>query len=266
MDDLRKMVAEFLRQVEVSICSVLKKEKDRFLTAEKLLANYQNARSAWESGSIDHTRGITEAVNEMCLAKCFLEIDEGICACIEYERAIPSTEKTIDFFVKTTEGTGIYFDVKTVHPIEKDAWKRYQRAIERGYFSPNTQLILDSDFLGGEIAHEFFASRERFLEHTIEFEKKIEAIRDRDQFFFRMVFCGDGFRWRKDQLEDFADFYLNGRHRQDDPFADMEGHYLRENELALSRNIHDFCYLERKPRRVTPSKFVCGVRGPPLFS
>jgi hypothetical protein len=266
MNDLKKMVADLLRQVDASVCLFLKAETDRFPSAAKLLANYERARSAWVNGLVTHTRGITEVVNELCVAKHFLETNEGVCAYVEYEPRIADTDQSIDFLVKTIEGASIYFDVKTVHPLERDAWERYQRARERGYFTENAQLILDSDFMGGEIAHDFFASRERFLEYTIEFENKINLVPDRNQFFFRMVFCGDGFRWRKDQLEDFADFYFNRRHCRDDPFGDMEAHYIRERGISLAYNINDFCYFERKQRRVTPTKFVCGVRGPAVFS
>jgi hypothetical protein len=37
-----------------------------------------------------------------------------------------------------------------------------------------------------------------------------------------LVFCGNGVRWHRSNLEDFADFYHAGKHRQDDPFALME--------------------------------------------
>lgn len=266
MEESRKLIAEFLRQVDVSICSVLRGEETRFPSAEKLLRKYQAEQAAWENHSIEHARGITEIINEMCLAKCFLEVNKGNCtSIIEYKRAIPGTTKTIDFFVKTTQGSCIYFDVKTVHPIEKNSWERYQRAMQYGYFTRNTELILDSEYSGGEIAHDLFASREKFLQYTIDFEEKIELIRDREQLFFRMVFCGDGFHWRKDHLEDFADFYRTGRHRPDDKFSSMEAHYLNEQGIVLSRTIHDFCYLQRKPPQTVPNEVVWRVRGPAIF-
>lgn len=266
MEELKTMIAGFLRRVDSSICMFLTAERDRFPSVDTLLARYRDAQSSWTTGSIDHTRGLTEVVNEMCVAKWILERDDGACASIEYEPKISGTDKSIDFLVRTAEGAAIYFDVKTVHPLSRDAWDRFQRAKERGYFTKNTALILDSDFMGGEIAHDFFASRQRFLEHTSEFETKITLVPDQEKRFFQMVFCGDGFRWRRDQLEDFVDFYLNQRHRRDDPFADMEAHYLDEQGIQLARNIHGFCYMERKQQSVVPATFVCGVRGPAPFS
>ena len=73
-------------------------------------------------------------------------------------------------------------------------------------FPKNTELVLDQEFEGGEIFHDYFAARGRFLEYTKEFEEKIEQILHHDQYIFKMVFCGNG-KWHQSHLEDFADFY-----------------------------------------------------------
>ena len=57
----------------------------------------------------------------------------------------------------------------------------------------------------------------------------------------------------------------NGKHRQDDPFAEMEKHFWDTKGMTLPRKIHYFCYLERAPRCVVPTKCVFKVRGPAVF-
>jgi len=184
---------------------------------------------------------------------------------VEYEPSLDGSKKTIDFLFHTTEGNRIFYDVKTIHPEDKDTWERYQRAKEKGLFTPGTHLMLDEEWEGGLLAHQQFASRERFLEHTLELEEKIRCVTNRYDActYFRMVFCGDGFQWRKDHIEDFADTYFTGGSSWDH-FAMMEAHYLREKGLSFERTIHGFCYLERARRLPEPTAFDCDVRGPQL--
>ena len=127
--------------------------------------------------------------------------------------------------------------------------------------------MLDEEWEGGLLAHQQFAVREKFRDHTLEIEEKIRNVSNRQDghTYFRMVFCGDGFRWRRDHLEDFADTYFTGGSAWDH-FATMEAHYLREKGLTLERTIHGFCYFERGPRLPEPTAFECDVRGPQLLT
>ena len=157
-----------------------------------------------------------------------------------------------------------YFDVKTVQPEETDDWKKYEKEKQGGYFPRDTELVLDQEFEGGKIYHDFKAARGRILEYTKEFEKKIQEIPQHDQYIFKMVFCGDG-KWHPSHLEDFADFYRIAQHRPDDNFAKMETHYMKKKKITLSRRIDGFIYLERKKPCVDFTKFdLNNVHGAPL--
>ena len=49
-----------------------------------------------------------------------------------------------------------------------------------------------------------------------------------------LVFCGNGARWHRSNLEDFADYYHAGKHRQDDPFALMEKHHIETEKPSCA--------------------------------
>jgi hypothetical protein len=58
--------------------------------------------------------------------------------------------------------------------------------------------------MGGAICGDAFASRARFLEYTMAFEERLavaKAIRPGPGV---LVFCGNGFAWRRSNLEDWA--------------------------------------------------------------
>lgn len=256
----KEAVERLIASVREDTMSHLRANADRFTNCDRLIERFTSAAAAWRANPSDNIRPITECVNELCIARKFLESDE--CTRVSYEPPLKGTDKTIDFLVETTDGRCIFFDVKTVHPEDKDAWERFERISERGLLSDNTELRLDENWSGGEIAHSFLASRQKFLDYTVELEAKIYAMPEKEGLSFAMVFCGNGYDWHLDQLEDFADFYMSGEHRPDDPFAKMEEHSISEKEISLSRTIHSFCYLERKISKTTPRKFGCNVRGP----
>lgn len=80
-----------------------------------------------------------------------------------------------------------------------------------------------------------------------------------------LVFCGTGMEWHRSELEDFADFYRTGRHRQDDPFAAMEAEALRNSGNPLQRNIAAFGFLRRHMPGTTAEEWIPDVRGPTCF-
>lgn len=253
-------VKRFLAAVSDETVDFLRSNAERLSNCDSLIKRYTLATATWQANPSDNIRSITECVNELCIARKFLENKE--CARVLYEPPLEGTDKTIDYVVDLTDGRRILFDVKTIHPEAKDAWQRYKSITDRGLLSDNTELVLDENWMGGEIAHSFLASRGKFLDYTVELEAKIDAMTNKDGLSFAMVFCGNGYDWHLDQLEDFADFYILGQHRPDDPFAKMEEHSIGEKGIALSRTINSFCYLERKIGRTTPRKFGCNIRGP----
>ena len=65
------------------------------------------------------------------------------------------------------------------------------------------------------------------LEYSLELEQKIaEGGLTTDNTLFTLAFCGDGFYWHQDQLEDFVSFYYSGVHRADDPFSQVEQRHI----------------------------------------
>ena len=149
------LIAQFLQEVEESICPVLSQEVNRFPTKNKLLKKFQDERRAWENCSNNRSDGIMAIVNEMCFARELLLMGNGkTCISIDYEKRIPNTEKTIDFFVQINDKE-IYFDVKTVQPEERDDWNKYEKAKQDGYFPQNTELVLDQESEGGKFTMTF---------------------------------------------------------------------------------------------------------------
>lgn len=258
-------VNSFLKIVDCEIVPRIEASGDRLTGYRKLLRKYRSECKAWRSGNITHVRGFTEAVNELCLAKRIL--DDTKVKAAEYEPAIEKTDKTIDFLVYPADSKNpdarIYYDVKTIHPEERDRWDQFEEMKVKGRFTPGTELDLDPEWMGGEIAHDFFAAREKFLEYSREFEAKIRHVENLKGCRFGMVFCGDGFQWPRDHLEDFADFYFTGRHRTDDPFGAMEAHYMAEKDIAFDHTINGFCYLQRAISSINVT-FCRNVRGPRL--
>lgn len=262
MDD-PALVAGLVDAVRLSTVAYLEANHSRLIRYVRLLGRFDDACSAWSEKRTPDARQITETVNELLIAKSFLQ--DPLCTRVEYEPPLDGSNKTIDFLFHTTKADRIFYDVKTVHPEDRDAWGRYERAMRARWFSPGTHLILEKTWQGGVVAHHQLAVREKFREHTLELEEKIRHVPNRQDgyTYFRVVFCGDRFTLRRDQLEDFADTYFAGRSRWDH-FARMETHYLKEKGLTLEKAIHGFCYFERGPRLPEPTDFRCDVRGPEL--
>jgi hypothetical protein len=260
MDD-PALVAGLVDGVRVNTVAYLETNRSRLIGFPRLLGRFDEAWHAWSEKLVPDARQITETVNELLIAKRFLQ--DRLCASVEYEPSLDGSKKTIDFLFRTTDGDRIFYDAKTIHPTDKDTLRRYERAKREGWFAPGTHLILDEAGQGGLLAHHQFATREKFRDHTLELEEKIRHVSNQQDghTYFRMVFCGDGFRWHRDHLEDFADVYFTGQSRWDH-FAAMEAHYLTEKGLTLERTILGFCYFERGPRLPEPTDFRCDVRGP----
>ena len=246
MED-RDLVKSFLSVVDETVVASIEQSQERLKGCGKLIKQYRDQCKAWHAQNVGTARNITERVNELCIAKAIVEAPTVADA--EYEAPLAGTGKTIDFLVRPKDNPDqrIFYDVKTVHPEPHDAWEQYQRFTTKGWWAPKTELTLERDWMGGEIAHDKFASRVRFIEHTFDLEAKIAAITERDGTFFRMVFCGNGFQWHPDELEDFAEGYFTGRSRWDH-FASMQQHWLAERGFGFQRTIAGFCCLIRQVR------------------
>lgn len=200
-------VATFVEAVKTLTCAYLEEQQERILGYPSLFRNFTVACSAWKRGEATNTNRVTETVNELLVAKACLRDPQ--CKRIEYEPRLVRTPKTsrpktIDFLFHTIEGGRIFYDVKTVHPDRGGTWDRYEQAQREAWFPKNTTVDWDDAF-----AHDAFTSRSRFLEHTLDLEEKIRhAGLPSDRTYYRMVFCGDGFRWHRSELAAFADTYF----------------------------------------------------------
>jgi hypothetical protein len=104
------------------------------------------------------------------------------------------------------------------------------------------------------------------MEYTREFEGRLADATGVQPGRGVLAFCGTGMEWHRSELEDFADFYRNGRHRADDPFAAMEAAHLQSVGEPLQRNIEAFCFLKRPMDSTTCKKWIADLRGPTRFS
>jgi hypothetical protein len=259
----RELVSTFLADVERNLLPSMCAGSAKLHGCQKLVDSFRRQCEAWRREDVDHIRDITSFVNEMVFAKLILDDSEVSEA--YYESELDGTDKTIDFLVALVGSEAhIYCDLKTIQPTINDDWEKYEKFKSESRLTPGTELTMDKDLLGGEIAHELFSARQKFLDYTLELETKIRALPKQNQNYFRLVFCGDGIQWRRDHLEDFADFYFSGQHRPDDPLGLMQRYYMTKKGIKFDSSIHGFCYFERKIRRLQPSSLRCDVRGPAL--
>lgn len=230
----KKRIVNFLSKVESELCVSLKKEMQRFPNMRNLLLSFEEIRDIdvqLRYGNRSLLNQIVEKTNEICVAKWILD-SKRKCSKLVYEpvvKATAATTKTIDFCAVMENGQTIYFDVKTIQPDTINAWDKFERAKKNKQFPQNVNMLLDEKWLGGEIWHDSFSSRARMLEYTVELEGKINNYEAGNKIFFDMVFCSDGFDWRLDKLEDFADFYTTGNYNPDDPFRKMESFYIKNH-------------------------------------
>lgn len=263
----KEHIADYLSKVENELCIPLKNGGERFLNVADLLNRFHDIRDIEKQLKSDNKsfiNQIIEITNELCLAKLILDDLKNKCCKLIYEPPPNPGNflKTIDFCASMENGHTIYCDVKTIQPDTIDDWGKFEDAKERVLFPENVNVILDKECLGGEFWHNSYSSRGRMLEYTIELEKKIKNYEIADNTYFIMAFCGDGFDWHLDELEDFADFYKTGRHNPDDPFQKMENYDIEKEQIKLQRNINGFCYLERPKTEPIIARFICPVRGP----
>ena len=154
-------------------------------------------------------------------------------------------------------------EVKSVHPNVQDteaAWEQYLKRRQR--HPENADYVVHKDWMGGRLYGNAFASRSRFLEYALDFETRLaEAKQVRDGPGL-LIYCNNGIRWHRSNLEDFADFYHSGKHRQDDPFALMEKHHIESEKLNILRNVDNIGYLRRLSEQASKTDWSFPVRGP----
>jgi hypothetical protein len=236
----------------------------RFAHGNRLLTHYSELLGAVLEQGRSSFRAVHEAHNEICVADAILSDPSTQNAQLLYEPPLPNTDKSIDFALKEEDGRLTFIDVKTIKPQRRDRWDQYQTAIREGWLPQNVQYTLEQDGLGGELWHQAYASRSRFLEYSLELEEKFASAKY-DEVARRniLMFCGEGFDWHQHELEDFVTYYRSGAHCPSDPFSQAETRYVQENGFIFLRNISSFGCLSRSEGNVEPQRINWHVQPRP---
>jgi hypothetical protein len=180
---------------------------------------------------------------------------------IEYEPEVVTDGPRFDFAVDVEPH--LYVEVKTVEPKTEDNDRNWSKVVQRQeHVSPGTHYIVAKEWMGATLFGNSFSARSSFMAYTLETEAKLDAHAKVTPGRCVLVFCGTGFIWHVSELEDFSDFYSHGRHRMDDPFANMEQHSMQERDIKLARTLEGFAALHRHHDAIEPAKWVYPVRGP----
>jgi ribosomal protein L30 len=228
---------------------------------DALWTQFEEAVAACRADPNGDDRAVTERINELAVAKLLID-DPLVTGPITYEPELPDGRK-IDFVVDRGEDN-LYIEVKTVRPRTADTDDAWRKFLGRSKYHPeNVNFIVEK--MGGAIYGNVFASRAHFLDYALEFESRLATAKADKNGPGCLIFCGTGFAWRLSNLEDFADFYHQGKHRADDPFGPMEAHSIEKKGIELARNIDHFAFLRRHVEVPGMEKFHYPVRGPRFF-
>lgn len=255
-----EQVERYRRQVTSAFGEIFTAETGRFPDGPRILVRFNDAVDRALTGS--PLRAITEAHNELCIARALLLNTKPRVSSLVYEVPLMSCAKSIDFRGVSDDGLTVFVDVKTIIPEPKDRWGQFEKMREEERFPEGHIIGVFKEWMGGEIWHGWFAGRGRMLEYTLELEEKIReaGLKGRKNTIFILAFCGTGLH--ESQLEDFGDFYSSGRFRSDDSFAKMEAHFMEEQKLSLERTVTSFACMHRKQRAILPTLLHWKVRGP----
>lgn len=254
---------DYAADVERELRKQFSAASGRFSDSEKLLGRFAAAINAVLKHGRSKFHAVDEAHNELCVAAALLANSKPKFVRLEYEPLLPGSPQSIDFRATDDDGWTVYVDTKTIKPRAKDRWEQFEETRKNGRFTPNVEIVIRKEWLGGEIWHSMFAARGRMLEYTLELEGKIAAANlPSDKTAVILMLCGEGFHWHQDDLEDFVSFYYSGRHRADDPFARMEDHEIREGNIALQRSITRFACMSRPQGDIAYRRLNWNVQPP----
>jgi hypothetical protein len=248
--------------VAKTFSAIFAEAADRFKEGPQLLRRFNDAVDAVLNGST--FRPVDEAHNELCLARALLANTKPRFTSLAYEPPLSGCAQSIDFRPMSAEGLTAWVDVKTIKPEPKDRWQQFEQALREGWLPENVTLAISKEWMGGEIWHGMFAARARMLEYTRELERKIRecGLTGYENTLFILAFCGAGFEWHEDQLEDFVQFYRSGRHRSEDPFAKVEAHFMQQENIVLERSVMRFACMKRRQGELYPARLNWNVQPP----
>jgi hypothetical protein len=256
---------EHIAAAETFYAPIIVGPGSRLAGGEKLWRQFMDAAEAYRRGATSFA-SVYERINEMAVADILLNHDASLAgAQIAYEPEVAGVVTLIDFVVTFPDGEPLYVEVKTVHPTADDSersWKNHER--RREHHPEGVHYIVAKEWMGGQIYGNSFNARSAFMGHMLEFEERLAAAAEVQPGPAVLVVCGTGFEWHGSELEDFADFYIGGVHRADDPFAEMEAHHIKERAIQLRRNVNALAYVKRPMNHVSAEEWCCNVRGPQL--
>ena len=144
----RKLLCNFLNQVEEKLCKYLEQETSRFVGAEKLInVKFRERRPTWENSDLEFINEVTETTNEIVVAYMILTDKTSKCKKLEYEPKPDLHSRSIDYRATFENGYTIYVDVKTIHPGSQDDWDNFISIKKKGYFPENVEVILSKNGL-----------------------------------------------------------------------------------------------------------------------
>lgn len=179
----------------------------RFQQGDALIKKFEAGLELVLRDGKERFRALDETHNEICVAGALLALTDPRVLQLDYEPVLGPSGRSIDFRAVTADGRSILVDVKTIRPKARDRWDQFERVTKEGWLPDDVSVVLDKDWLGGEIWHSMFASRSRMLEYTLELESKIGEIVDTEGTIFVIALCGRAYDWHEDELEDFVSFY-----------------------------------------------------------
>jgi hypothetical protein len=256
---------QHLASIDATLVVALREESERLSGFERLLSRFSEAISQVRERGVEALPHFDTVHNELCVAYLLVCDEEAACEAVGYEPPMPSCSKRFDFHARCPAGVDRWIEVKTIQPQSRDGWERYQQAISDHRFPESARLVLEEEWLGGELYHMAFAARSKILEYTLETEEKIaECLDGVKGVQTHLVLCSDGFRWHREDLEDFLHFYRRGVHFEGDHFGLMERYFLDSREPELRRNIGHFGFLKRSRTSPGPGSGTWSV-GPVTF-
>jgi len=262
-EDLFRQHKKFISEIEHQLCSTVEAECSRFPSADKLLKRFRVSAENFLRNKPQARNEFREIHNELCVAVNILASPD--CIKLDYEPLLTNCAKRIDFHATISTARSLWIEVKTIHPSEQDDWSKLEKMQKDARLPNNVCVIMDKNCLGGELWHNAYASRSKMLEYTIEMEYRIASCNiNTEKEDCILAFFSNGFKWHIDELEDFIAYYRTNAHRDDDPFREMEEHFIKINGSKFRHNIRNFAFFCRRSSEVIPSSVVIDVK-PPLY-
>lgn len=237
----------------------------RFPDGRELTSAFDRAASLYlKRRTHDDIKATDEKCNELAAAAVLLE-RMGPGQTLVYEPRLQNTKKTLDFRIDGPDAPALWVDVKTIAPQwiydDDDQWQKFESMQEQ--LPKHAHLVVNMP----GVALQARKVRYSMYARTAKIEDKVREMTDDERRTpVSVMFCGAPFDWRAAALEDFADYYLSGKFRNDDWSIHMMQAYMDEKKIAFERSIVGFHCLLRPQFETLPREVGMFVRGPKMFA